>query len=73
MTNDLRPEPTIGELIDLLSRMRSIMDVQLDDNGEPFREGNADLYHEIVALEGFVRDCSMTAGEVTFYGVKGGR
>ena len=66
MTTHERHEPTISELIDLLSRLRSVFDEQTDDNGERFRESNGEMYAQFVALESYIRDCSMTAGEVTF-------
>jgi hypothetical protein len=62
--NDTREEPTLTHMIDVLTRVRVIMDTQLDDNGERFRDGNAELYDEVLALEGFARDCAMTAGEM---------
>lgn len=53
---------TVATLRDLISRTLSVMDVQLSDNGEPFREGNEELYAELQAL---VSLCDMTAGELT--------
>lgn len=61
-------EPTIAQLKSMLTDVFTVMREQTDCNGEPFADGNPELFAEVSEFLGFVDACHFVSGEVTFRG-----